>query len=73
MRVLNLTVNCISKIEGLNNLKSLGELYLNNNQIIDLDGLNLPHSLEILSVKGNNNKIKFENLEGSSNLKDFTK
>ena len=73
LRKLHLNNNHISTLEGLRELRNLRELYLDNNEISYIDGKTLPISLEILSIRGNKDRIKFENLERLRNLKEFNK
>ena len=51
---LDLSYNAILKIEGINSIENLRELYLSSNRIKIIE--NLPKNLNILDV--GNNKIK---------------
>ena len=74
LKVLRLNLNKIKKIQGLDKLTSLSELYLDGNQIEKIEGLEAQsQSLVELSILGN--KISYEsNLEYLGNtLKKFEK
>lgn len=54
--VLDLSFNCIRKIEGLEKLKELTDLTLFGNYIEHIDGLHNNNKLNVFSI--GNNKLK---------------
>lgn len=67
---LTLQANRLTKIEGLETLVQLKELYLSENFITKIEGLNTLVNLEILDIAYN--KIEdLENIEKNCNLTDL--
>lgn len=73
LEILNLSNNLISKVEGLQNLRSLQELYLENNKISEVECFAISKGLKVLSLRGNAEHIKLENLDRLWNLIMFNK
>ncbi|MCE8192480.1 leucine-rich repeat protein [Porphyromonas gingivalis] len=68
LKILDLSYNQISKLEGLDGLTSLTELYLWGNQISKLEGLDHLTSLTGLNLSGN----QISKLEGLDHLTSLT-
>ena len=70
LRILSLQANRLTKIENLDNLIYLNELYLSDNGITKIEGLNKLVNLHVLDLA--NNKIeRIENVHDLKALEEF--
>jgi len=70
LRLLSIQSNRITRIEGLENLVNLEELYLSHNGISKLEGLDNNVRLNTLDVAVNRIE-KLENIQHLANLEEF--